>query len=207
MPLITNNPVFHSQFIKILTLHIRKNHRGGPEIFCLWAKSPGYQWWFHLVKSWIYDYSGNINISKQTSFSSIFCYRFYLVSDLCKYNRILYNSLCTSREELVLFQKFPLSQVSGKDSGHEVSSVRIWFPPVASHILCCSWQKVSASHKPEINKHMTYFPILYKKILWSNAINYANGTNTVCNKCITFHVSFPEESGAKTVTMKSAICH
>jgi len=77
------------------------------------------------VKSWIGNCSGNINISKQTSFSPIFCYRFYLVRDLCKYNRILYNSLCTGREELVLFQVFPLSQVSGIGSEREVNSVHI----------------------------------------------------------------------------------
>lgn len=103
----------------------------------VWGKSPGYQWRLYLAKSYIYNCSGNINISKQTSFSPVFCYRLYLVCDLCKYNRILYNSLCTGREELVLFQVFPLSQVSGIGSEHEVSSVHIWFPPVASHILCC----------------------------------------------------------------------
>lgn len=61
----------------------------------------------------------------KTFFSPEFCYRFYLVYDLCKYNRILYNSLCTGREELVLFQVFPFSQVSGIDSEREVSSVHI----------------------------------------------------------------------------------
>lgn len=71
------------------------------------------------------DRSGNINSSNHTSFRPVFCHRFYLVCDLCKYNRILYNSLCTGREELVLVQVFPLSQVSRIDSEHEVSSVHI----------------------------------------------------------------------------------
>lgn len=28
-----------------------------------WANSPGYQWGFFLIKGWIYNCSGNINIS------------------------------------------------------------------------------------------------------------------------------------------------
>lgn len=129
----TNNPVFHGEFnrrlarkrSKYLPRYIRSAGKTLRYSVFAWAKSPGYQWGFYLAKSWIYDRSGNINISKQISFSPVFCYRFYLVCDLCKYNRILYNSLCTGREEFVLFQVFPLSQVSGIDSEREVSSVHI----------------------------------------------------------------------------------
>lgn len=133
MPLTTSNPVFPGEFNSRVARkhskylpHYVKICFEDPEMLCFsWAKSPGYQGGLHLVKSSIYNSSGNTNISKQTSFSPVFCYRFYLVCDLCKYNRILYNSLCTGREELVLFQVFPLSQVSRIGSEREVSSVHI----------------------------------------------------------------------------------